>query len=352
MELPVVEAPVTFHLSLNVTDLNRSVAFYRTFFDRAPAKLHDDYAKFELTDPPVIFSLVPHAPGPGCSLSHIGLRMPDEESLRIYAERLEAAGVCTQPQNDTVCGYAQQNKVRAKDPDGNFWEVYHIEHDVEPAVVRKSLEGKAARVETPAAATGPVLWEHYVTHPFPERVPHDDNSVDEVRLTGTFNAALSVEQRAALVGEAARVLKLGGKVVTHGLMGDRPFPGAQPKLPGLAAMVSRIPLPDEVFTAFGAAGFVGMQMVKFTEKPWFTHDGVEMREVKVIGWRPTPAATDETRTLMYKGPFAQATADGGHVFPRGERVKVKSQVWEQLRLGPGAEQFLFLDVATASECQT
>src|SRR5262245_29438517 len=133
MELPVVEPAVTFHLSLNVTDLNRAVEFYRTFFGRPPAKSHDDYAKFELSDPSVVFSLVPHAPGPGCSLSHIGLRMPDEAAVRAYAERLEMAGVCTQAQDGTTCGYAKQNKVWVKDPDGNFWEVYHIEEDVDPA---------------------------------------------------------------------------------------------------------------------------------------------------------------------------------------------------------------------------
>ena len=51
--LPLAPAqPVRFHLSVNVSDLARSVAFYRTLFGAEPAKLRDDYAKFELDDPP------------------------------------------------------------------------------------------------------------------------------------------------------------------------------------------------------------------------------------------------------------------------------------------------------------
>ena len=55
-----MSAPVLFHLSLNVADLRRSIAFYRVLFGVEPAKCHDDYAKFDLADPPVVFSLVPH----------------------------------------------------------------------------------------------------------------------------------------------------------------------------------------------------------------------------------------------------------------------------------------------------
>src|SRR5579885_1947253 len=250
VSLPVDEPLVKFHLSLNVADLGRSIDFYRILFDVEPAKLHDDYAKFELEDPPVIFSLVPRAPGAGGSLSHLGFRVPSAEQLQRTKERLETAGICTQDQNGTVCGYARQDKVWTKDPDGNFWEVYVVEEDVEPAVVRRSLEEPAAQQSTPS---GPVVWEHYVTQRSDEPAPHADDSVDEVRLTGTFNAPLDEMARLFIVREAFRLLKPGGKVVTHGLMGDRPLPGAQPKLPGLAAMVARVPVRDEAIAFLRAA---------------------------------------------------------------------------------------------------
>jgi hypothetical protein len=204
--------------------------------------------------------------------------------------------------------------------------------------------------ESAPAATGPLVWEHYVTHPFPERIPHADATVDEVRLTGSFNADLSAEQRRQLVSEAARVLKPGGKIVTHGLMGDRPLPGAQPKLPGLAARVARVPAQAEPIDLFRDLNFVGVQIVKYTEKPWFMHDGVGMREVKVIGWKPTATEQNETRQVLYKGPFAQVCVDGGYVFSRGKRVSAPLSVCNQLRLGASAEHFLLFEApATARQ---
>src|ERR1700677_594744 len=103
MSLPVLEETIKFHLSLNVGDLGRSVAFYYQLFGVQPAKCHPDYAKFELEDPPVIFSLVPHRPAPGGSLSHLGFRVENAEAVRQAQERLASVGICTQDQTGTVC---------------------------------------------------------------------------------------------------------------------------------------------------------------------------------------------------------------------------------------------------------
>jgi catechol 2,3-dioxygenase-like lactoylglutathione lyase family enzyme len=348
MSLPVVEPAVKFHLSLNVVDLGRSLAFYQALFGRDPAKRHDDYAKFELDEPPVVFSLVPRPPSSGGSLSHLGLRVADAAAIEAARRRLEAAGVATQVQECTTCGYARQSKCWAVDPDGNHWEVYVVEEEVAPAAVRRSLEGRAARLE---ADPGPVVWEHGVTQPVPGRVPHEDGSVDEVRLVGSFNAALDDDRRRFLVEEARRVLRPGGKVLVHGLMADRPFPRGAPALPGLAALVARVPTHAEPLELLRGAGFVGLQLVKYGEAPWFTHDGVELREVKLIGWRPGPAGEDD-RHVLYKGPFAEAVDEQGHVFPRGRRVAVSAATWDLLRRGAAAEQFLFLEPpgAAAGPC--
>jgi extradiol dioxygenase family protein len=173
MSLPKIEEPLRFHLSLNVPDLNRAVEFYSILFGQVPAKRHDDYAKFDLLDPPVVFSLVPHTPGPGGTLSHLGLRIGSDETIQTYRQRLEAAGLCCEAQNGTTCGYAKQNQVWVSDPFGNFWEVYRIGEDVKPELVRTSLDGKAARVDGPECSSHPsraeVAWEHYVTNPVPEQ---------------------------------------------------------------------------------------------------------------------------------------------------------------------------------------
>jgi catechol 2,3-dioxygenase-like lactoylglutathione lyase family enzyme len=337
-----VEPAVRFHLSLNVTDLKRSVAFYRVLFGAEASKCHDDYAKFDLADPPVVFSLTPHPAAPGGSLSHLGLRVADAAALEAVRRRLEGAGLATQCQAGTVCGYARQNKVWVEDPDRNFWEVYTVEEEIDPASIRRGLEGAAARPEPATSGDGPVVWEHYVTTPPPVRIPHADDSVDEVRLTGSFNGDLDGARLLGLVREAHRVLRPGGKVVTHGLMGDRPFPGARPSLPGLGAMVARLPVHTEPLRLLREAGFAGLHFVKFTEAAWFVQDGVEMREVKLAGYNPGPSGAGEMRQVIYKGPFSESADESGHVYRRGERVTVTAATWDLLRQGVAAEQFLFL----------
>ena len=44
-------------LALNVSDLERSVAFYRVLLGAEPAKVRPDYAKFDVADPPLVLSL-------------------------------------------------------------------------------------------------------------------------------------------------------------------------------------------------------------------------------------------------------------------------------------------------------
>src|ERR1043165_9180732 len=84
------------HTSLNVTDLTKSVEFYCALFGIEPAKQRRDYAKFELTSPPLILSLIPGRPTPGGTLNHTGLRFSNAEELVKVQVRLEAAGIRTQ----------------------------------------------------------------------------------------------------------------------------------------------------------------------------------------------------------------------------------------------------------------
>ena len=168
--LPLAPAQaVRFHLSLNVSDLSRSVAFYRILFGVEPAKLRGDYAKFELDDPPLVLSLEPTPRAAGGPLNHLGFRLPDAPTLVAMQERLERAGIRSQREEGVECCYARQTKFWVTDPDQTLWEIYTLEGDIEHRGVGQSLEemlphanGKAAE-----ASAEPVVWEHRLTEPVP-----------------------------------------------------------------------------------------------------------------------------------------------------------------------------------------
>ena len=118
----------TFHLSLDVPDLDRAVAFYEELFGRQPAKRKPGYAKFELSDPPVALALQ-QAGRP--ALSHLGIRVDTTGEVEGASARLKQSGLVTLDERDTSCCYARQDKVWVADPAGNRWEVYTLLEDVD-----------------------------------------------------------------------------------------------------------------------------------------------------------------------------------------------------------------------------
>jgi catechol 2,3-dioxygenase-like lactoylglutathione lyase family enzyme len=120
---------VKFHASLNVGDLPRSLTFYAALFGQAPAKAYDNYAKFELDEPPLVLSLKPQRARKGGPLNHLGLRVRTLEELVAVQRRLEAAGFRPARQDDVNCCYAHQTKFWVADPDDTLWEVYVLHND-------------------------------------------------------------------------------------------------------------------------------------------------------------------------------------------------------------------------------
>jgi catechol 2,3-dioxygenase-like lactoylglutathione lyase family enzyme len=118
----------TFHLSLDVPNLDRAVAFYQELFGQQPAKRKPGYAKFELADPPVALALQ-QAGRP--ALSHLGIRVDTTGEVEGASERLKQSGLLTLDERDTSCCYARQDKVWVADPAGNRWEVYTLLEDVD-----------------------------------------------------------------------------------------------------------------------------------------------------------------------------------------------------------------------------
>ncbi len=109
------ETEVRPHISLNVFDLRKSLAFYMAFFNQKPVKLKEDYAKFELSQPPVNFTLNVHEDNYDQDTEY-GLQMYYQHELDDMRERLAKIGYELQ---------TADNGFYIRDPEGNRWEIYH-----------------------------------------------------------------------------------------------------------------------------------------------------------------------------------------------------------------------------------
>ena len=335
MTTATLTAALKFHLGLNVADLDRAVAFYRTLFGIEPAKHFSDYAKFEVQDPPLVLSLNPSPRSAGGALNHVGLRVSSSEQLVAIQQRLEMASIRTQREEGVECCYSRQTKFWVPDADSNLWEIYSLEEDLDHSGFGGSDAGKPPRSDSSA---DPVVWEHMLVFPVPERIPFADGVVDEVRLEGTFNADLAPGVMSKLIADSLRVLRPGGRIAVHGLVSDRPFPGV-PSLHGPAALVHRIPVETEPLDELTAAGFTGLNYEKLGDIQCLQAGGVELREMLLTGIRPFGDDTSKMRFVLYKGPFAEVATENDQVFPRGERVQVDAVTWRLLRQPPFAEHF-------------
>jgi catechol 2,3-dioxygenase-like lactoylglutathione lyase family enzyme len=111
------------HVSLNVTDLGRSLHFYMHFFGVEPAKVRQGYAKFDLQDPPINFSINEN-PLDTRSQGHLGVQVKSTRAVQDMLGRLQAEGFKIISEDGTECCYAVQTKLWVADPDGNRWEVF------------------------------------------------------------------------------------------------------------------------------------------------------------------------------------------------------------------------------------
>jgi catechol 2,3-dioxygenase-like lactoylglutathione lyase family enzyme len=347
MSALAVDTVVKFHVSLNVSNLARSIDFYRALFDREPATRKNDYAKFEVDEPPLILSLAPVPARGGGNLNHVGLRLRDSVELAQIQARLESAGIPTTREEGVECCYSKQTKFWAHDPDGALWELYVLHDDADeedhdhdhPAAPVKTITDASA---TTAAERPEVVWEHRITEPVPARIPHDDNSTDRVLLRGSANLPPEAADLPALLRESFRVLRPGGEVRLHGLGGDKPVQGSLPGLPGPAASVKHALTEGAQARALVDAGFVDVRFEKLSAKPYFVVDGVQLREVLLAGRKPGFRPRQAAHQAIYLGPLAEARDDFGNVFKRGDRVLLNIQDWQALGNSSVAAQFLLL----------
>ena len=114
------------HISLNVSNVEKSVEFYKKMFGIEPLKLKADYAKFDVKNPPLNLTMNQVKFVKGGSLSHLGLQVETTEEVLEMTKRWNESGLRTLEEMQTDCCYAMQDKTWVDDPDGNQWEVFVV----------------------------------------------------------------------------------------------------------------------------------------------------------------------------------------------------------------------------------
>jgi catechol 2,3-dioxygenase-like lactoylglutathione lyase family enzyme len=118
-------------LALNVDDLDASIAFYSSLFGTRPAKTRPGYANFAVAEPPLKLVLIEN-PGHGGSVNHLGVEVPDTDTVEETQARLASEGLASTDERDTTCCYARQDKFWVEGaPNGERWEVYTVLEDSE-----------------------------------------------------------------------------------------------------------------------------------------------------------------------------------------------------------------------------
>ena len=119
------------HVSLYVSDIQRSVAFYSRFFGIAPTKVKADYAKYILESPSLIISFVQNPERVQQNFGHLGFQVESIEELNIRLWQARKDEMVMKEEVGTNCCYAKQDKFWVNDPDGVQWEVYYFHEDAE-----------------------------------------------------------------------------------------------------------------------------------------------------------------------------------------------------------------------------
>lgn len=114
------------HISLNVSDVKQSIEFYKKMLGVEPVKVKNDYAKFDVQNPPLNLTMNQIAVEKGGSLSHLGLQVESTDEVLTIGKRWVENGLTTLDEMKTDCCYALQDKTWVSDPDGNKWEVFVV----------------------------------------------------------------------------------------------------------------------------------------------------------------------------------------------------------------------------------
>lgn len=168
----------------------------------------------------------------------------------------------------------------------------------------------------------------------------ESDSVDVVVSNCVLNLVES-SLKPQLFREIFRVLKRGGRAVISDIVSDESVPEAMQQDAHLwSGCISGAMTEEGFLEAFEAAGFHGIELVKFETEPWQTVDGIEFRSVTVQAYKGKQGECFEhNQAVIYQGPFKSVLDDDGHRFDRGFRTAVCDKTFNLLQSGPYAGQF-------------
>ena len=134
------------HLAINVSDVARSIDFYKHLFGIEPSKVRNGYAKFDVANPPLNFTLNQVPFKNAGALSHLGIQVSSTEDVLAMRQQWAERGLIPRDEMGVDCCYAVQDKSWVADPDGNEWEVFVVHQD--------NLPEKAASADAMACCGG------------------------------------------------------------------------------------------------------------------------------------------------------------------------------------------------------
>jgi catechol 2,3-dioxygenase-like lactoylglutathione lyase family enzyme len=117
------------HLAINVRNVDASIEFYKKMFGIEPSKVRTGYAKFDVQQPALNFTLNQVPFGERGALSHLGIQVGSTEDVAAVRAGWAERGLDPRDEMQTTCCYALQDKAWVNDPDGNEWEVFTVIED-------------------------------------------------------------------------------------------------------------------------------------------------------------------------------------------------------------------------------
>lgn len=163
----------------------------------------------------------------------------------------------------------------------------------------------------------------------------DNDTIDLVISNCVLNLVSDV-QKPTMMEEIFRVVKPGGRIALADIVSDEIIPQSMKSDSKLwSGCISGAFQEKEFLDQVCQAGFSGVCYDLWSDEPWKVIGGIEFRSVTLTAFKPDPQqALDRGHTLIYRGPYAQIQDDHGNYYPRGERIAVSDQQYDELTKNP------------------